>query len=52
MTARRTFSLSALVLQGTLGGARAGMTRAEILATLGDPDDWSADATGPERDVS
>jgi len=49
MPARRSFSLTALVLQGTLGGARAGMTRAEILATLGAPDDWSADATGPER---
>jgi hypothetical protein len=34
------FSVRALLVDGELGGARPGMSRAEVLATLGEPDDW------------
>lgn len=37
------FSLRDFVLEGVLGGARAGMTRGEIRGVLGDPDQWAGD---------
>jgi hypothetical protein len=39
---REPFSMQAFICEGTLGGARAGMSRAEIEAVLGPADQWMA----------
>src|SRR4051794_18270806 len=44
------FSMRAFVVEGVLGGARAGMTRDEIRATIGEPDEWTGDVVS-EADV-
>ncbi len=37
------FSIKDLILDGHLGGAHTGMERVEVLACLGQPDDWAAE---------
>lgn len=41
------FSIKDLIVDGVLGGAHSGMERVEVLACLGEPDDWMDPDKGP-----